>query len=111
MPRTIRVHLDELCPRSLAEGLRRHGIDFITAVDANLRTAPDEAHLEFALAQERVLFTQDQDYLRLHARGVSHAGMAYCHFESRSLGLIIRGLVLIWEIYEPEEMRNRIEWL
>lgn len=30
MSRTIRFHLDENCPRALADGLRRRGIDVTT---------------------------------------------------------------------------------
>ena len=30
---------------------------------------------------------------------------------SRSLGDIIRALVLIWELLEPAEMHNRVEYL
>ena len=44
-------------------------------------------------------------------RGGSIPGIAYCHPKGRSLGEIIRQLLLIWEIYEPEEMRNRVEYL
>ncbi len=111
MPQTIRFHLDEHCPTALAEGLRRRGIDVTTTIDANLRSASDEMHIAFALAQGRVIFTHDDDYLRFHAQGILHAGIAYCHHEGRSLGEIIRGLVLIWKLYEPEEMQNKVEWL
>ncbi len=111
MAQTIRFHLDEHCPAALAEALRRRGIDVTTAVSAGLLQSSDEEHLSFAGAEGRVIFTQDEDFLALHASGVSHAGIAYCHQEARSLGDIIRGLVLIWEIYEPVEMANRVEWL
>jgi predicted nuclease of predicted toxin-antitoxin system len=73
--------------------------------------ASDDQHLAWALAEGRVLFTQDDDFLRLHAAGFPHAGIAYCHPESRSIGEVIRGLVLIWDIYEPHEMHNRVEYL
>ena len=111
MPQTIRFHLDEHCPTAVVDGLRRRGIDVVTTVEANLRSAKDEAHLAYWFAQGRVLFTQDEDFLRLHAAGSPHAGIAYCHQETRSVGEIIRGLQLIWEVYDPEEMAGRIEYL
>jgi hypothetical protein len=111
MPRTIRFHLDEHVPVAIAEGLRRRGIDATTAAEAKLLAARDPAHLTFAMSEGRVLFTQDADFLRLHAAGSVHMGIAYCHQESRSIGDIIRGLVLIWEIYEPNEMKGRVEFL
>ena len=111
MPQTIRFHLDEHCPTTLAEGLRRRGIDVTTTSDAGLLHSSDKEHVAFALREGRVIFTPDEDYLGLHAAGVQHAGIAYCHQESRSLGEIIRGLALIGEIYEPKETWNRVEWL
>jgi len=111
MPRTIRFHLDEHCPTALAEGLRRRGIDVTMTAELGLSGATDRDHLALARNQGRVIFTQDEDFLALHAEGVEHAGIAYCHQEARSLGKIIRGLSLIWDVFEPEEMRNRVEWL
>jgi predicted nuclease of predicted toxin-antitoxin system len=111
MPRTVRFHLDEHCNPATAAGLRRLGIDVTTTVDAGLLQASDEEHAAFALAQARVIFTQDQDFLRIHANGTPHAGIAYCRQQSRSVGDIINGLALIWEVLEPEEMRSRVEFL
>ncbi len=111
MPRTIRFHLDEHCPTALAEGLRRRGMDVTMTPEAGLQGSSDESHVSFAQSEGRVIFTQDEDFLSLHAAGVPHAGIAYCHQEARSIGEIIRGLTLIWEVYEPEEMRNRVEWI
>jgi predicted nuclease of predicted toxin-antitoxin system len=111
MPRTIRYHLDEHCPHAISIGLRRHGIDVTTAADAGLLRASDERHVAFALAEGRVIFTEDDDYLTLNSRGVPHAGITYCHQQTRSIGEIINSLVLIWEVYDPPEMANRIEYL
>ena len=45
------------------------------------------------------------------AAGVEHRGIAFSHQQTRSLGQILAGLLLIWEVYEPEEMANRVEYL
>jgi predicted nuclease of predicted toxin-antitoxin system len=111
MPRTIRFHLDENCHRAVADGLRRRGIDVTTTPEADLMSATDEEQAAHALTQGRILFTQDRDFLRLHAAGVPHASIAYCGKDSKSIGQIIQGLVLIWELLEPEEMANRVEYL
>src|SRR3989442_470396 len=110
MPRTLRFHMDENVNPRIPAGLRRRGIDVTTTGDAALLHAPDEAHIDFARGESRVIFTQDADFLRLHAGGVEHSGIAYCPMGSRALGDIIRLLALMWEIVEPEEMRNRIEY-
>ena len=111
MPRTIRFHLDEHCPHAIADGLQRRGIDVTTSTDAGLLRASDQAHLAFGSVQGRVIFTEDDDYLVLAAYGTPHAGIAYCHQQTRSIGEIIDGLALIWEICEPGEMANRVEYL
>ncbi len=111
MTRTIRFHLDENCDRAIGEGLRRRGIDVTTTPEAGLMSATDEAQIAYAVAQGRILFTQDCDILRLHATGLAHPGIAYCGKDTKSIGDIIRGLVLIWELLEPDEMSKRVEFL
>lgn len=111
MPEVIRFHLDENVSQAIAEGLRRRGIDVTTTPDVGLMAATDEAQVEFAQQQGRVIFTQDADFLRLHQAGVAHSGITYCVQGSRSVGEIIRGLVLIWELLEPEEMIGKVEFL
>jgi Domain of unknown function (DUF5615) len=111
MPRTIRFHLDENGDPAVAEGLRRLGIDATTTQELGMLRASDEAHLEFARADNRVIFTQDADFLRLHAEGMGHAGIAYCHQHSRSIGQIIQGLTLIWDALDHGDMANKVEFL
>jgi predicted nuclease of predicted toxin-antitoxin system len=111
MPRTIRFHLDEHVSHAVAEGLQRLGVDVTTSSDAGLLGAEDADHLAFSLAEGRVIFSEDQDFLILVSTGVEHAGVAYCRQGSRSIGQIVRALELIWEVYEPNEMRNCVEFL
>ena len=64
----------------LASGLRARGVDVLTAEEAQMRGAPDEQHLEFAAAQNRVLYSYNRrDFARIHrdwvAGGRSHAGI------------------------------------
>jgi predicted nuclease of predicted toxin-antitoxin system len=92
MPRTIRFHLDENCPNSIAEGLRRRGIDVTTTPEVGLRGAVDEDQLAGCLAEGRVLFSYDDDMLRLAATGVPHAGIVYCQQRRRKIGEIVRGV-------------------
>jgi predicted nuclease of predicted toxin-antitoxin system len=111
MPRTIPFHLDENCTKAIAKGLRRHGIDVTTTPEAGLLGATDEEQAAYALPLGRVIFTQDRDFLRIHAAGTPHAGIAYCEKDTRSIGDIIDSLKLLWEIYEPGEMVGRVEYL
>lgn len=111
MPRTIRFHLDENCHGAIADGLRRHGVDVTTTPEAGLVQATDEAQIVYALSENRVVFTQDRDFLRLHAANTPHLGIAYCQKDTLGIGEIIAGLVLVWEIYEPDEIVGRVEYL
>ncbi|MEX0270137.1 hypothetical protein AB3R30_13415 [Leptolyngbyaceae cyanobacterium UHCC 1019] len=51
------------------------------------------------------------DFLRLHQAGANHVGIIYCIQGSRSIGEIIRGLVLIWELVEPTDMVGCVEFI
>jgi predicted nuclease of predicted toxin-antitoxin system len=111
MSERIKFHLDENVSNAIAEGLRRRGIDVTTTPEQNLISASDQEQLTFALKQERVLFTQDDDFLKLHQANIPHAGITYCHQGSRSIGEILRTLVLIWEWVEPADMVGKVEFL
>jgi predicted nuclease of predicted toxin-antitoxin system len=107
----IRFHLDENVSRSVAVGLRQRGIDVTTSADAGLIGASDEQQLAYARESNRVLYTHDDDFLSLHARGDAHAGIVYCSPGSRSIRQMLSGLVMIAEVLEPEEMQNHVEFL
>ena len=70
--------------------------------------ASDEVHL--ATRQGRIVFTQDADFLRLHAAGIDHSGIVYAS-QQTSIGEVIRGLVLIHQVLDDEEMRRHVEFL
>lgn len=54
----------------------------------------DEEHIAYALETGRVIFTQDEDFLRLNAAGMEYRGIAFSAQQSRSIGQIIAGLLL-----------------
>jgi predicted nuclease of predicted toxin-antitoxin system len=63
MSERIRFHFDENVDPAIALGLRRYGIDVTTTNDVQLRTQSDEVQLAFIQETQRVLFTQDTDFL------------------------------------------------
>ncbi len=111
MPDRIRFHLDESCSTVLAVALRNRGIEVSTPTETGLLSAPDESHLAFARRRRAVVVTHDPDFLRLHAAGRPHAGIAYSQQQTRSVGELIRLLVLMWEVMTPEEMDGHVEFL
>lgn len=65
----------------------------------NLLGATDEEQIVFALSQNRVIFTHDADFLRLHQQGVEHSGIVYVRQGKRLIGEIMRSLL---QVYEPQ---------
>src|SRR5947209_2514142 len=111
MARTIRFHLDENCDPRIAAGFKLHGVEVTTSAEAGLLHAADAEQFAYALTHDRVIVTQDTDFLRLAAAGVESPGVAFYPARGRSLGEVIRFLLLIWEVYEPQAMRNRVEFM
>jgi predicted nuclease of predicted toxin-antitoxin system len=111
MSEQIRFHLDENVSNAVAEGLRRRVIDVTTTPEQGLISVSDEEQIAFALAQQRVIFTQDDDFLKLHQANVPHPGIVYCHQNSRSIGEIIKTLSLLWEWVAPEDMMGHVEFI
>ena len=107
----IRFHLDEHIDPDLARALRRYGIDVTTTVEAGLRSANDRQQIDFARQERRVFVTHDTDFLRLVSAPYAHSGIVYCNRSNRSLGEIIRSLILIYEVLTPEELLGRIEFI
>ena len=110
MAQPVKFYTDEHVAKAIARGLRQRGVDALTATEAKMLGAADEEHLQLALLEQRVTFTQDYDFLRLHAAGIDHAGIAYAP-QGTSIGDIIRGLMLIYQVLDADEMRRHVEFL
>ena len=106
----IRLHLDENVDHAVAQGLRLRGMDVTTTTDANLIGTTDDEQLFFALRENRVIFSQDQDFLRHHQAGSEHAGIVYSRQGARSIGEIVRFLHFMSDCLEPEDMRGKLEF-
>ena len=110
MAERIKFYMDEHVPRAVTEGLRRRGVEVLTAQDAGMMTAEDEQHLVLALGEGRVIFTQDADFLRLHAAGRPHAGIVYAP-QGTAVGTIVRSLMLVFDVLTPEDMPSHVEFV
>jgi hypothetical protein len=110
MAQPVKFYTDEHAARAVIRALRQRGVDVRTAPEAGLLGAKDEAHLKFAQSEGRTLFTQDDDFLRLHASGIQHAGIAYAP-QGTSIGDIVRGLMLIFQVLDADDMKSHVEYL
>lgn len=111
MAEPIRYYLDQHISGAVANGLRLHGIDVMSAQQAGRCGLPDPDQLAFATAQERVMVTFDTDYLALHNAGTPHAGIAWCPAIKYRVGFLIQMLILLHGIADRNVMRNRVEYL
>src|SRR5437879_7135401 len=107
--------MDHHVPSAITAGLRRRGVDVITAAEDGSAMLDDEALLERASSLGRVLFSQDEDLLaiaqhRLQSRR-DFSGVVYAHQLAISIGQAVRDLELIANVLEPADMQNRVEYL
>ncbi len=101
---------------ALVRALRARGADVTTALEEGMIEREDAAHLDYATAQGRVLYSCNVgDFYRLHsdclARGNAHAGMILAPQQRYSVGEQIRRLLKIIHTQSAEEMRNAVVFL
>ncbi len=106
----IRFYADEQIPKAVIRGLRQRGVDVVTVVDKHRMGASDLEHLRTAHLERRVIFTQDDDFLRLAAAGEPHCGIFYAA-QHTSVRIMIQGLMLIHRVLGADEMIGQIEFL
>ena len=75
-----------------------------------MRTALDEEHLDFARKENRVIVTYDNDFLKLHFEGKNHSGIAFSN-KPISIGEMISFLLLMHDVLEDVDMKNKIEFI
>ena len=76
----MRFLVDESCDFVVVSALRAAGHDVKTVAEA-LPGSPDDAVLSFAMAEDRILLTEDRDFGRLaFAQGEAIRGVVYIRF-------------------------------
>ena len=112
---SLRLDFDHHVPRAIAVGVQQRGIDVLTTEADRTADRDDEFILQRATDLGRVVFTQDRDFLALAAAWQQtrreFTGMVYAHQSRITIGAAIHDLVLIASLMNPEDMRNRVEFL
>ncbi len=111
MADAVRFFFDQHIAPAVARGLRRRGVDVLTAQEASRRSLSEPDQLQFAAAEERAIMTCDQDYLALHASGVLHAGIVWCRATKYTIGQLIQLVFLLHQTTDRDRMRNHVEYL
>jgi predicted nuclease of predicted toxin-antitoxin system len=74
-----KLYADEQFPRPVVEALRKLGHDVLTVQESGKAGRSDPEVLEFAIAQERAMLTQNRrDFKRLHRLRPDHTGIILC---------------------------------
>ncbi len=107
----LRFYLDENVPTEVGRQLSLSGIDAVSVRDLGRLGSDDRDHLQRATAMARVLCTHDQDFLRLAAEGVEHAGIAFSSQERVGIGRWVRSLRALHASYQSEEVKGRVFFL
>jgi predicted nuclease of predicted toxin-antitoxin system len=107
----IRFYLDENVQVTIADQLRRRGIEVVTTRDLDALGDSDENHLARASEMGYVLCTHDTDFVRLAAQGIPHKGIVFGRLGDHSIGDWVKHLALIHGVLAPEEMENHVEYL
>jgi hypothetical protein len=85
---------DQHFKRPIALGLRQRGMDVVIVQERGLCMTDDEVLLGMATAEGRLMLTNDEDFLAIHARwqsaGRTHAGIIYWHQDKYPIGEAIR---------------------
>ncbi len=112
---SVRLYMDVHVRRAVTDGLRLRGVDVLTAQEDGIGEFEDSELLDRATVLNRVLFTQDDDFLaeavRRQRSGEMFAGVIYAHQLDLTVGECIDDLELIAQASNPEEWLNRLEYL
>lgn len=107
--------MDVHAPMVVTQTLRRRGLDVLTSQEDGPPLADDDSLLARAAELGRVLFSQDQDFLRIAAewrdRGQSFPGIIFAAQRGASLGGLAQDLELLLTCCEPSELRDHVTYL
>lgn len=111
----LKFLMDVHVPQAITNGLRRRGVDVVTAREVSLHEVDDSMLLDQATSLGRVLISQDADLLREARKrmlaGVEFSGVAYGHQNDLLIGQAVADLELMAKVYEPDDILNRVEHL
>jgi len=107
--------MDEHVSRAITVGLRRRGLDVLTAQEDGRSSAPDEVILDRASELGRVLFSQDDALLveanRRQKTSLPFSGVIYGHQLHLTIGEAIDDLEIIAKATTAEELTNQVLFL
>ena len=87
------LYCDESIWMPVADGLCRRGWEIHTACDEGILGDPDAKQLAYALENDWVFLTFDDDFLSLvEGEGLDHAGLIYVQQAGRKIGDVVKAV-------------------
>lgn len=112
---SLALYTDVHVRRAVVDGLRLRGVEVLTAQEDGTTTLADPLLLDRATELQRIIFTQDNDFLReAHRRqqtGELFGGVVYAHQLNVTIRECIDDLSLIAQASEWGEWLNWVEYL
>ena len=111
----VKFYMDAHFPAPITKQLRRREVDVLAAPEEETNELPDDELLELASSLSRVVVTFDirfrvmaEDWIRL---GRDFAGLVYVNSNRVTIGKVVADLELIAKVYEPGELKNKVEFV
>jgi predicted nuclease of predicted toxin-antitoxin system len=115
----VRLLLDEMVPRAVAEQLRSRGVEAVALTECALQGVPDAELFERAQRDGRAVVTYDRDHLALdhqwRAAGRTHHGVVLLNWHrfpqnrAATIGSLVRSLEAFAAASFPEG--SLVHWL
>ncbi|MBI2541342.1 DUF5615 family PIN-like protein [Candidatus Woesearchaeota archaeon] len=93
---------DEHIDLPAIKALNRLGIGIISVQESSMKSYSDEKILSYGSLNKRAIITQDSDFLKLHSKGVNHAGIIFLT-KPLNTSEIIREIQKVFMIFENLE--------
>jgi Domain of unknown function (DUF5615) len=112
---TLALYMDEHIHVSITAGLRLRHVDVLTVQEDRRSGISDMLLLDRATELQRVVFSQDQDFLieaqRRQIEGIYFAGVIYAHQRIVTIGRCVRDLEIIAKASEAGDLVNTVQFL
>jgi predicted nuclease of predicted toxin-antitoxin system len=112
---SLGLYMDVHVPLAISRGLRRRGVDVLTAQDDGTTRVADADLLRRAMELERILFSLDEDFIveavKCQRAGMSFATVVFARQLDLSIGRCIADLDTLAKASEPEDAQGQIIFL
>ena len=112
---SLGLYMDVHVPRPITRGLRRRGVDVLTAPDDGAARLEDPDLLDRAATLSRILFSQDEDLIAEAVRrqriGQPFATVIFARQLDLSIGRCIADLEALAKAATPEDAQGQIIFL